>query len=109
MRFQLALCALLVLATPAVPARADDHAVALAVREGGFEPARLEVPVGVRVRLEVSNETASAIEFESFELNRERVVPPGQKATVYLSGLSAGEYQFFDDFHQARRGTLLVR
>src|SRR5437773_10665784 len=29
---------------------------------------------------------AVAIEFESFELNRERVVPPGRTVAVYVSG-----------------------
>lgn len=48
------------------------------------------------------------MEFESFELNRERVVQPGQTVTVYLSGLAPGRYEFFDDFHQARRGTLVI-
>jgi len=55
------------------------------------------------VRLEVSNQTAVAIEFESFELNRERVVQPGQKVAVYLSGLGPGRYEFFDDFHPERK------
>jgi len=59
------------------------------------------------VRLEVSNQTAVAIEFESFELNRERVVQPGQKVAVYLSGLGPGRYEFFDDFHPERKGVLV--
>ena len=68
-----------------------------------------EAPSGARVRLEVTNRTAAAIEFESFELNRERVIQPGQTAAVYVSGLGPGRYEFFDDFHQQRRGALLVR
>ena len=90
-------------------AAAEDHAVTLAVEEAGFAPAEIEVPSGARVRLEVTNRTAAAIEFESFELNRERVVQPGQTAAVYVSGLEPGRYEFFDDFHQQRRGALLVR
>jgi hypothetical protein len=104
MRFQFAL-ALLVLS---VPVWADDLTIALRVQAGGFEPTEIAAPAGARVRLEVSNETPTPIEFESFELNRERVIPPGQKATVYLSGLSAGKYEFFDDFNQKRRGLLTV-
>ena len=88
---------------------AEDRTVPLAVEEAGFAPAEIEAPAGARVRLEVTNRTAVAIEFESFELNRERVIQPGQTAAVYVSGLGPGRYEFFDDFHQQRRGALLVR
>jgi len=36
-------------------------------------------------------------------------VPPGQTVAVYVSGLSPGRYEFFDDFHQERRGALVVK
>lgn len=107
MRFQLALAvAILALARGAW---ADDAMITLAVRDGGFDPRQVEAPAGARIQLEVTNQTSSAIEFESFELNRERVIPPDKKVVVYLSGLSAGQYEFFDDFHHERRGTLVVR
>lgn len=110
MRFQLALGLGLLSALPLSRAvAADDLTLTLAVRDGGFQPAELQAPPGARIRLEVANESGSAIEFESFELNRERVIPPAQKAVVYLSGLGAGRYEFFDDFHQERRGALVVR
>ncbi|TMA63471.1 MAG: cupredoxin domain-containing protein [Deltaproteobacteria bacterium] len=88
---------------------AEDRTIPLAVEEAGFAPAEVEAPTGARVRLEVTNRTAAAIEFESFELNRERVIQPGQTAAVYVSGLDPGRYEFFDDFHHQRRGALLVR
>ncbi len=90
-------------------AASEDRAIALAVEEAGFAPSEIEAPSGARVRLEVTNRTAAAIEFESFELNRERVVPPGRTVAVYVSGLSPGRYEFFDDFHQERRGALVVK
>jgi hypothetical protein len=103
------LSALAIVAVTAQPVVAEDRTVALRVEESGFAPVELEVPVTGRIRLEVTNGTAVAIEFESFELNRERVIQPGQTAAVYLSGLSAGRYEFFDDFHQTRRGVLVVK
>jgi len=42
----------------------------------------------------------NALEFESFSLNRETVVEPGQSITVRLPALSPGSYDFYDDFHQ---------
>src|SRR5262245_23056010 len=107
MRFQLALALLLAVVGVGV-VHADELTVPLVVEDGGFRPAQLSTPTGAKVRLEVSNETAAAIEFESFELNRERVVQPGQKVAVYLSGLSPGRYEFFDDFHPERKGILVV-
>jgi plastocyanin len=108
-RARLVLAPLLLAAAAAVAARAEERAVSLAVDEQGFAPAEIEVMSGERLRLEVTNQTAAAIEFESFELNRERVVQPGRTATVYVSGLSPGRYEFFDDFHQTRRGALVVK
>jgi hypothetical protein len=107
MRFQLAAGVVLVLMAGAAWA-GDDVTVPLAVGDGGFEPSRIATPRGAKVRIEVTNNTGVPIEFESFELNRERVVQPGQKVTVYLSGLSAGNYEFFDDFHPDRKGVLVV-
>ncbi len=110
MRFQLLAWAVATFLIAGVSvARADDVTVKLAVRDDGFQPAQLEVPSGARVRLEITNESSAAIEFESFELNRERVIQPGQTAAVYVAGLAAGRYEFFDDFHQERKGTLLVK
>ena len=112
MRFQLPAALLFALGAAlgaAGSAAAEDLTVTLAVKDAGFAPAELEVPAGARVRLEVANETGAAIEFESFELNRERVIQPGQTAAVYVSGLDAGRYEFFDDFHQERRGVLVAK
>jgi len=93
----------------AASAAADATGVTLAVEERGFAPAEIETPADARLRLDVTNHTTAAMEFESFDLNRERVVQPGQTVAVYLSGLAPGRYEFFDDFHHERRGTLVVK
>ena len=49
--------------------------------------------------LTVVNSSRERIEFESFKLNREKVVGPGETVTVHLPPLHAGTYDFFDDFH----------
>ena len=103
------LAAMVALLGLGAPSLAEDRTVALAVEDRGFAPGEVDVPAGARVRLEVTNRTGAAIEFESFELNRERVVQPGQTVNVYVSGLEPGRYEFFDDFHQERRGALVVK
>src|SRR2546428_13065892 len=77
---------------------AEDRTVPPAVEEAGFAPAAIEAPAGARVRLEVTNRTAVAIEFESVELNRERVIQPGQTGALDVSGLGAARYALSDDF-----------
>jgi hypothetical protein len=87
---------------------ADDRTVALVVRDAGFEPGEVKGPRDSRFRLDVTNETSARIEFETFQLNRERAIKPGQRTSVYLSDLSPGRYEFFDDLHREHRGTLLI-
>jgi len=98
----LALLMALARSAPAAP-------LALAAVDEGFAPAEIEVVAGAAIQLAVTNQTQAAIEFESYELNRERVIQPGQTVTIYLSALDPGRYAFFDDFHQERRGTLVVK
>jgi Cupredoxin-like domain len=59
--------------------------------------------------LRVKNARKVAAEFESSELNREKVVPPGQSAVIYVGPLAPGSYAFFDDFHQSTRGRLIAK
>ena len=63
-------------------------------------PQSLTVPSGQKLTIKVVNASKETIEFESFKLNREKVVTPGETITVHLPELSAGAYDFYDDFHQ---------
>jgi hypothetical protein len=65
-----------------------------------FSPLSLTVPAGRPLKIKVVNQSKETIEFESFSLNRETVVEPGQSITVRLPALSPGSYDFYDDFHQ---------
>ena len=65
-----------------------------------FTPQSLTVPSGQKLTIKVVNASKETIEFESFKLNREKVVTPGETITVHLPELSAGAYDFYDDFHQ---------
>jgi high-affinity iron transporter len=77
-----------------------EEVVSLAFTQHHFVPNRLEVPANVKFRLLVKNNDDTADEFESTDLNREKLVTPGQTITVFLGPLSPGEYKFFGDFHQ---------
>jgi heme/copper-type cytochrome/quinol oxidase subunit 2 len=96
--------------TSLAAAHADDAVYALKLAQGRFEPAALVVPADTALQLHVTNADAAAIEFESFELHRERVVQPGETITVYLPALKPGSYPFFDDFHrETPEGALVAK
>jgi plastocyanin len=88
---------------------AADPEFALVIREHRFEPAELRVPAGKKIKLVVHNQDATPEEFESHELNREKVIAPGSKASIYVGPLSAGRYPFFGEFHEkTARGTIVA-
>ena len=91
-------------------ASAEEKVPQISFAKDHFEPASLEVAAGTPIKLTVMNQGASAIEFESFGLNRERVVQPGQTITVQLPKLDPGQYHFFDDFHHdVPQGTITAK
>ncbi len=81
-------------------AMADDPSFELTIRNHRFEPESLQVPAGRKIRLVVHNADPTAEEFESYELNREKVIAGNSKGIVYIGPLDAGTYPFFGDFHQ---------
>lgn len=80
----------------------------LLLQDHQFQPATLKVPANVRFRVLVTNRNAMPSEFESADFNREKIVLPNSTITVLVGPLKQGTYKFFDDFHQATVGTLVV-
>ena len=93
----------------ASPALAQTPGFAVTVRDQKFDPARLEVPAGVKLELHITNNDPKPVEFESADLRREKVIAPGQTAIVYVGPLRPGTYGFFDDFRPTTRGELIAR
>ena len=87
----------------------DDPEVTVTLQDHQFVPAEVPVPAGVKVRLVIKNAQSVNAEFESTVLHREKVINAGGETVVFVGPLSAGSYEFFDDFHQQTRGTLVVR
>jgi high-affinity iron transporter len=90
------------------PARAEALPTTLVFHHHRFVPDRIQVPAGKKFELHVKNTDSTADEFESVDLNREKVVVPGHTITVFLGPLSPGEYKFFGDFHKATAQGVLV-
>ena len=97
-----ALCTLLwAVVAVATSARAEDPQFSLVIKGHRFEPAEIRVPAGKKVKLVVENQDATAEEFDSHALNREKVIPPKSKATIFIGPLKAGRYPFVGEFNEA--------
>jgi plastocyanin len=95
-------------AVAAVSAYADDTDVRLVIRDHRFEPAEISVPAGKKIKLVIENQDATAEEFESHELNREKIVPGKGKVTIFVGPLKPGRYPFFGDFHKSSAKGVLI-
>jgi hypothetical protein len=92
------------------PARADDPTFTLTIKNHAFEPTQLEVPARVKIKLLVKNADTTPEEFESIELRREKVIPGGQQATIFIGPLRPGTYEFFGDFNpKTARGHIVAK
>ena len=83
-----------------VGARGDDTVVELRFENRRFTPQTITVPSNQSITLRITNASKEPIEFESFKLNREKVVGPGETVIIRLPALRPGSYDFYDDFHQ---------
>lgn len=83
----------------AEPAGAAPPVFEIEIRNHLFHPDIVTIPAGIKVKLVVHNQDATPEEFESFELNREKVVMGGTRATIFIGPLAPGEYAFLGEFN----------
>jgi len=75
-----------------------------------FIPSQIEMTAGEKHRLIVLNNDESPEEFESYELNREKIVSGNSKIIIFLPPLEAGEYPFFGEFNpKTAQGRIVVK
>lgn len=94
-------CAIGVLLAAPTAFADDIPSYKLVVKDHQFQPQELTVPAGQQFKLVVENNDPTPMEFESYELDREKVIVGNSTATLYLGPIDAGKYQFFDDFHRS--------
>lgn len=82
--------------------------IEIVVKDRKFEPAEVKVPANARIVIQLKNQDATAMEFESKSLKVEKVVAPNSEGLVRVGPLKPGRYDFFDDFNEKNRGTLIV-
>ena len=94
----------------AATAGAEDSVIEMRFDNRHFTPQTLTVPAGQPLMIKVVNASKETIEFESFKLNREKAIEPGETITVRLPALSPGSYDFYDDFHQdVPQGSIIAK
>ncbi len=89
-------------------ATAEQQEHLIVIREHQFFPAELVVAANQKIKIVIENHDATAEEFESYDLRREKVVSGHGKITLYVGPLKAGTYKFFGEFHPKSAQGVLV-
>jgi hypothetical protein len=87
---------------------ATDGEITLVIENHRFHPEAVLVPAGKKIRLTVENRDATAEEFESHDLNREKVIPANGKAIIFIGPLDPGRYPFIGEFNEKTAKGVIV-
>ncbi len=86
--------------TPVIEIEIKDHL---------FHPSEIVIPANTKVKLVINNLDPTPEEFESYELNREKVINGSRKAVIFIGPLPPGEYPFFGEFYpKTAQGKVVV-
>jgi hypothetical protein len=97
----------LLLCSPALMA-AETSTYELTIENHQFKPEQITIPAGKKIKLLVDNRDSTPEEFESYELNREKIITGGKSAVIYIGPLKPGRYPFFGEFHQDTAKGMLI-
>ena len=92
------------------PSLAADNEVIIKIKDHRFDPETVEVPAGKKVKLVIRNEDPTPEEFESYSLNREKIIPGNSEGVVFVGPLDPGTYEFFGEFNEdTAQGKLIAK
>lgn len=92
------------------PVYAELQEYQLVIKNHQFNPSTLNIPAGQKVKVIVENQDDTAEEFESHDLDREKIIAGNSKAIIYIGPLDPGNYAFFGEFNpETAKGTLTVK
>lgn len=90
-------------------ALASSKVLELTIQNHLFVPSRLYVPADQKVKIVVRNRDDTPEEFESFSLNREKVILANSQGVIFIGPLVPGEYPFFGEYNpQSAQGVVIV-
>ncbi|MDQ2093710.1 cupredoxin domain-containing protein [Rhodalgimonas zhirmunskyi] len=79
------------------------------LNDGALLPETLIVPAKTRFRIQVRNIGTKPSEFESNQMRLEEVLFMGAEATMMVTPLDPGEYDYFDEFQPGVMGKLTAK
>ena len=71
----------------------------IVIKDHVFSPAEIKVPAGEKIKLVIHNQDQTPEEFESHDLDREKIIAGGGKATILVGPLEPGKYHYFGEFN----------
>ena len=99
----------LILSVFSMTALAETPVFEVIIKDHHFSPDRIVIPADTKVKLQVKNQDPTPEEFESHDLNREKIIPPNREVTIYIGPLDPGEYGFFGEFNEdTAQGKIVV-
>jgi plastocyanin len=111
-KFSILLTALSLFAINAFAANssAQNTEFRIVIKNHKFTPENLEVPAGEKIKLIVENQDKTPEEFESHDLNREKIIAGGKSATIFLDSLKPGTYKYVGEFNEeTAKGTIIAK
>ncbi len=80
------------------------------IRNHLFIPSEIIIPKETKVKLIIHNKDETDEEFESYELNREKVIVGQRKGVIFIGPLPSGVYPFFGEFFpKTAQGKVIVK
>jgi len=93
----------------AAPAFAETPVFEIEIRDHLFYPPEVLIPADTKVKLKIRNLDPTPEEFESYELNREKVISGNSVGIIFIGPLAPGEYPFFGEFYpRTAQGKVVV-
>lgn len=71
----------------------------ITVKDGQFNPEKIEVQTGQRFKITIKNIGADPVEFENLSLRVEKVLGSNIRSFLIIPPLKPGIYHFVDEFH----------
>jgi hypothetical protein len=73
--------------------------ITIDLKDNIFEPSIITISENTKIKLIIVNQDDSPEEFDSFDLNREKVIFANSSAILFIGPLPKGTYHFFGEYH----------
>jgi len=88
---------------------ADTPVFMIKIQNHLFIPSEIIIPENTKVKLVIDNVDDTDEEFESHDLNREKVIIARRKGIIFIGPLAPGEYPFEGEFFpKTAQGKIIV-